>query len=193
MTREKKPSSDPEDNKTARLEDLVFLVADDDVSVRKTIIEYLISFGFTDIREANDGAEAMRLLGEEKIDFIISDWEMPGVNGLDLLTQLRNDPRYKHIPFIMVTSQQSKERIKVEKAALAKVNAYIIKPFRSQTLKEKIDTLVAHTLVEKSFETRTGALVVDDDPAVLETVTEYLKELRYNPVYQAKDGEEGLY
>lgn len=167
---------------------LHFLLVDDDDSVRRTIYEYLMSFGFTQISQAKNGLEAAAILKKEKIDFVISDWEMPEASGLDLLRILRSDEKLKNIPFIMVTSPISKEMYKVIEAATSNVDAYIIKPFRSQVLKDRIEKV----LVEKSFEGKLGALVVDDDLEARETIVDYLKEMGRTPIFEAGDGDEAF-
>lgn len=169
-----------------------FLVVDDDAAVRKLVIEFLISFGHDDVREASTGVEALDILKAERIDFVISDWEMPGISGLDLLRVMRTDDRLKTIPFIMVTSPVSKEKLKVEQAAAAEVDAYVIKPFRSKILKEKINGLLTHVMAEKSFSSRGAVLLVDDDDAVRATMREYLAEMGYSPIYEAADGDQAF-
>lgn len=123
-----------------KLERMIVLVADDDDVVRKIIIEHLISFGFKHFLEAKDGSEAFRYIVDplQRIDLVISDWEMPRTDGLTLLRAVRANREKNVIPFIMVTSQQSQERMKISKAALHKVDSYIVKPFRSETLREKV-------------------------------------------------------
>lgn len=121
-----------------------FLVVDDDSQVRDIIVQYLRSFGFNNIIEAKDGGTAMKFVRNpsQVIDFIISDWEMPKVDGLTLLRAVRKESFRKDTKFLMVTSQGSHERMKITKAAKAHVDAYLVKPFRSDVLKEKIFTLL---------------------------------------------------
>jgi two-component system chemotaxis response regulator CheY len=173
-------------------ENIRFLVVDDDDQVRKSVIESLISFGYDDVREAATGVEALEILKRERIDFVISDWEMPGITGIDLLRTLKSDPRLVNIPFIMITSPTSKERFKIEEAALGEVDAYIIKPFRARTLKEKIETLIPEVIAEKAVKGKTAVLLVDDDDGVRETMREYLGQMGYHPIIEATDGEEGF-
>src|SRR5689334_1149819 len=124
--------------------DLVFLVVDDDGMVREILVQYLQSFGFTNIIEAKDGKVAMKLVrnSAQQIDIIISDWEMPHVDGLTLLRAVRNEPSRRETKFMMVTSQGSHERMKISKAAKSRVDAYVVKPFRSDLLKQKLMTLI---------------------------------------------------
>src|SRR5262245_54124566 len=94
-----------------KLDRAVILIADDDDEVRKVIIEYLMVSGFKNFLEAKDGSEAYQMLNENRrIDLIISDWEMPNTTGLTLLRALRQHRVRNKTPFIMITSQQSKER-----------------------------------------------------------------------------------
>lgn len=122
------------------LEALSILVVDDDAMVRTILIEYLVSFGFKRIEEAKNGRQALKSLQVDSkfYDVIISDWEMPDVDGLVLLKAVRNHPVLSNAKFIMVTSQGSQERLKISRAAKSRVDAYIVKPFRGDTLKRKI-------------------------------------------------------
>ena len=88
-----------------------------------------------------DGASALEYIRDNPgdIELIISDWEMPQVNGLELLRSVRSDPALEKIPFLMITSQNSMERMKVMRAAQSQVDQYLLKPFRSQDIKERID------------------------------------------------------
>ncbi len=119
---------------------LSFLVVDDDAMVRSILVDFLKSFGFSRIQEAKNGRAALKLINDMKvrIDVVISDWEMPGADGFTLLKAVRQNPQRASCKFIMVTSQNSRERLKISKALLWKVDAYIVKPFRSEILKEKI-------------------------------------------------------
>ena len=123
-----------------KLERLVVLIVDDEEVIRKIIIDYMTSFGFKNFLEAPDGAEAYRFVLDQnqRIDLIISDWEMPRTDGLTLLKVLREHRYHANTPFIMVTSQQSQERMKISQAKRSKVDSYIVKPFRGETLKAKV-------------------------------------------------------
>lgn len=125
---------------TMKLERMIVLVVDDEVEVRKVIIEHLISFGFKNFIESNDGAEAFRYVIDQiqRIDLIISDWEMPRTDGLTFLRGVRAQKHRTDTPFIMVTSQQSQERMKISNAKKHHVDSYIVKPFRGETLREKV-------------------------------------------------------
>ena len=123
-----------------KLERLIVLVFDDDEVVRKLIIEHLMSFGVKTFLEANDGTEAFRFIVDplQRIDLIISDWEMPRTDGLTFLRAVRASKYKNNTPFIMVTSQQSHERMKITEAKVHHVDAYIVKPFRGDILREKV-------------------------------------------------------
>lgn len=119
---------------------LPILLIDDDAMVRGVVEDYLRSYGFTRVISVGEPQKAMKLLQDQKfaVGLIISDWEMPGMNGLTLLKAVRNHPLRCQTRFIMITSQRSMERFKVTQAAQWRVNCYLMKPFRSETLKEKI-------------------------------------------------------
>lgn len=123
-----------------KLERMNVLVVDDDEIVRKIIIEHLMSFGFKQFLEARDGAEAFRFIVDQtqRIDLIISDWEMPRTDGLTFLRAVRAHKHRMDTPFIMVTSQQTQEREKISSAKKHHVDSYIVKPFRGETLREKV-------------------------------------------------------
>ena len=166
-----------------------FLVVDDDANSLATMVEYLQQLGFAKITSAKDGAEAARKLEmDPTINFIISDWEMPLMNGLSLLQRVRSLPDRAGIPFLIATSPVSQEQEKVVLAAENMVNAYVIKPFRMQTFKDKIDRLM-----ELAASGRDKiVLVVDDDDDARAMVVEYLKQLGFVNVTQHKDGKAGL-
>lgn len=123
-----------------KLERAIIMVVDDDDVVRKIIIEHLTTFGFKNFIEAKDGSEAYRHVVDQiqRIDLIISDWEMPRTDGLTFLRAVRAHKHRADTPFIMVTSQQSQERMKISNAKKHQVNSYIVKPFRAETLREKV-------------------------------------------------------
>ncbi len=121
-------------------ERMVILIVDDDVETRTVIKNYLMMFGFVNFIEAGDGAEAYGHVLDtiQRIDLIISDWEMPRTDGLALLKAVRSHRTRFATPFVMVTSQQSQERMKITKAKLSAVDCYIVKPFRAEVLNEKV-------------------------------------------------------
>ena len=116
------------------------VVIDDDKQVLEVIMEYLEYFGLSHIQSFSSPQQALIYIQDanHEIDLIFSDWEMRHLSGLDLLKAVRGNPLRKDTPFIMVTSQSSMERMKITRAVQSKVDAYIIKPFRAETLKAKI-------------------------------------------------------
>src|SRR5689334_4704246 len=117
-----------------------FLVVDDFSTMRRIIKNFLNDLGYTSIAEADDGKTALPVLKSGDVDFLITDWNMPGMPGLELLREVRGDPATKKLPVLMVTAEAKREQI-VE-AAQAGVNGYVVKPFTAQTLKEKIDKIL---------------------------------------------------
>ena len=115
------------------------LVVDDFSTMRRIIKNLLRDLGFNNVVEADDGQTALPKLQAGGIDFLVTDWNMPGMNGFDLLKAVRADPRLVKLPVLMVTAEAKREQI-VE-AAQAGVNGYVIKPFTAGTLKEKIDKI----------------------------------------------------
>ena len=117
-----------------------FLVVDDSPTMRRIVIYALKNIGYTDIVEAEDGKDALAKLYAERIDFIITDWNMPNMGGLELTKAVRSDPNFANIPILMVTTRAMKED--VLEALQARVNNYIVKPFTPQILKEKIEQIL---------------------------------------------------
>jgi two-component system chemotaxis response regulator CheY len=117
-----------------------FLVVDDSPTMRRIVINALKNIGYTDIVEAEDGKDALAKLYSEKIDFIITDWNMPNMTGLELTRAVRSDPNFANIPILMVTTRGMKQD--VIEALEARVNNYIVKPFTPQVLKEKIEQIL---------------------------------------------------
>jgi two-component system chemotaxis response regulator CheY len=120
---------------------LNFLVVDDFSTMRRIIKNLLHDLGYVNVTEADDGITALPLLKGGNFDFLITDWNMPGMPGLELLKQVRADARLAKLPVLMLTAEAKREQI-VE-AAQAGVNGYVIKPFTAATLKEKIDKILA--------------------------------------------------
>ena len=112
------------------------LVVDDFSTMRRIVKNTLRQIGFTNIEEAEDGQRAYDRLIVEKFDFVVSDWNMPNMTGIDLLRKVRATPQIKDIPFLMVTAEAKQENI-VE-AITAGVSNYIVKPFTVATLDEKV-------------------------------------------------------
>jgi len=115
------------------------LIVDDFSTMRRIIKNLLRDLGFTNTSEADDGLTALPMLEQGNFDFLVTDWNMPGMEGIDLLKKVRADERLKSMPVLLVTAEAKKEQI-VE-AAQAGVNGYIVKPFTSATLKEKIEKI----------------------------------------------------
>lgn len=113
------------------------LLVDDFDTMIKIVRNILNDLGYYHIVTARNGEEAWQILNGEKFDFIISDWNMPRMNGLELLLKVKESPDFANIPFLMVTAEAEKSHI--EEAVAAKVDQYIIKPFSSETLQKKID------------------------------------------------------
>ncbi len=120
--------------------DLKFLVVDDFSTMRRIIKNLLHDLGYANVTEADDGNTALPILQAGGIDFLITDWNMPGMPGLDLLKAVRADDKLKAMPVLMLTAEAKREQI-VE-AAQAGVNGYVIKPFTAVTLKEKLDKIL---------------------------------------------------
>ncbi|MFO7602438.1 MAG: chemotaxis response regulator CheY [Gammaproteobacteria bacterium] len=115
------------------------LVVDDFSTMRRIIKNLLRDLGFTNTAEADDGTTALPMLQNGDFDFLVTDWNMPGMQGIDLLKAVRADAKLANMPVLMVTAEQKREQI-VE-AAQAGVNGYIVKPFTAQTLKEKLEKI----------------------------------------------------
>ncbi len=117
------------------------LVVDDFPTMRRIIRNLLGELGFSNIEEADDGATAMPMLKTGKFDYLITDWNMPKMPGIELLKAVRADSSISKMPILLVTAEAKREQI-VE-AAQAGVNGYIIKPFTAGTLKEKLEKTMA--------------------------------------------------
>ena len=120
--------------------DMKFLVVDDYSTMRRIVKNLLHDLGYANVTEADDGNTALPLLQAGGFDFLITDWNMPGMPGLDLLKAVRANEKLKKMPVLMLTAEAKREQI-VE-AAQAGVNGYVIKPFTAATLKEKIDKIL---------------------------------------------------
>lgn len=115
------------------------LIVDDFSTMRRIIKNLLRELGFNNTMEADDGSTALPMLKSGNFDFLVTDWNMPNMEGIELLRQVRSDPTLKSLPVLMVTAEAKRDQI-VE-AAQAGVNGYIVKPFTAETLKEKIDKI----------------------------------------------------
>lgn len=115
------------------------LIVDDFSTMRRIIKNLMRDLGYTNTHEADDGNTALPMLKAGSFDFLITDWNMPGMQGIDLLKAVRADPALASLPVLLVTAEARREQIVA--AAEAGVNGYIVKPFTAQTLKEKIDKI----------------------------------------------------
>lgn len=118
---------------------LKFLVVDDFSTMRRIVRNLLKELGFANVDEAEDGVVALQMLRSGSYDFIISDWNMPNMDGLTLLQTIRADEALKKIPVLMVTAEAKKENIVA--AAQAGANGYVVKPFTAATLDEKLNKI----------------------------------------------------
>jgi two-component system chemotaxis response regulator CheY len=118
-----------------------FLVVDDSSTMRRIIINTLAKLGYQDVLEAGNGREGIDRIGAADIDLVITDWNMPEMNGIDFVRALRTIDKMKHTPVLMITTNAAKDDI-VE-ALRAGVNNYIVKPFTPDTFREKIDAIIA--------------------------------------------------
>ncbi len=115
------------------------LVVDDFTTMRRIIKNILKQLGFTNVSEADDGTTAWDAINRGNIDFVISDWNMPQMTGIELLRKVRSSEEFANLPFLMVTAEAQQENI-IE-AVQAKVSNYIVKPFTPETLGQKIDKI----------------------------------------------------
>ncbi len=121
---------------------LKFLVVDDSITMRRIVVNTLKNMGYSEIVEAADGEDAMaKLQVETDINFVITDWNMPNMTGLEFVKAVRSQDSTKDLPILMVTTRGMKQDIL--EAMQAKVNSYIIKPFTPQAIKEKIEKILS--------------------------------------------------
>jgi two-component system chemotaxis response regulator CheY len=126
--------------------DTKFLVVDDFATMRKIIKKVLNELGYTNVEESDDGKNALPVIqaahdAGKPFQFVISDWNMPGMQGIDLLKACKADPRFKAMPFMLVTAESEQKHIL--EAAKAGVSDYVVKPFNSATLKAKMERVWA--------------------------------------------------
>ena len=119
------------------------LVVDDFSTMRRIVRGLLKELGFTNVDEAEDGVVALNKLKSEPFDFVVSDWNMPNMTGLELLKAIRADAKLAHLPVLMVTAEAKKENI-IE-AAKAGASGYVVKPFTAATLDEKLNKIFKTT------------------------------------------------
>ena len=118
---------------------LKFLVVDDFSTMRRIVRNLLKELGFTKVDEAEDGAIALQKLKAGEFDFVVSDWNMPNMDGLQLLQAVRADAALRHLPVLMITAEAKKENIIA--AAQSGASGYIVKPFTAATLGDKLDKI----------------------------------------------------
>ncbi len=117
-----------------------FLVVDDFSTMRRIVRNLLKELGFTNVDEAEDGQIALQKLNTMPFDFVVTDWNMPNMDGLTLLQNIRANPTLKHLPVLMITAEAKKENIIA--AAQAGASGYIVKPFTKATLEEKVGKIL---------------------------------------------------
>ena len=122
-------------------EKMRILVVDDQMTMRQINMDMLSSLGYKNLTEADDGTTALALINQREFDLIVTDWNMPGMQGIDLLKAIRAHETYSGLPVILVTAEAKRDQI-VE-AAQAGVNGYVVKPFNAAKLKETLDKVVA--------------------------------------------------
>ncbi|MDP1633575.1 MAG: chemotaxis response regulator CheY [Gallionellaceae bacterium] len=123
------------------IENTKFQVVDDFSTMRRIVRNLLKELGFANVHEAEDGVDALNKLRGEAFDFVVSDWNMPNMTGIELLRAIRADAGLKHLPVLMVTAEAKKENI-IE-AAQAGASGYVVKPFTAATLDEKLKKIFA--------------------------------------------------
>ncbi len=122
-------------------ENMKILIVDDFSTMRRIIKNILKEIGYTNVDEADDGSTALEKLKEGGFDFVITDWNMPIMPGIELLKTVRKDAKLKKLPVLMVTAEKSEQNVKV--AVAAGVSNYIVNPFTAAALKERIDLIIA--------------------------------------------------
>lgn len=119
--------------------DMSFLVVDDFPTMRRIVRSLLKELGYTNVEEAEDGQDALTKLCAGDFEFVVSDWNMPNLDGLEMLKQIRADDALKDLPVLMVTAEAKKENIIA--AAQAGASGYVVKPFTAATLEEKLNKI----------------------------------------------------
>jgi two-component system chemotaxis response regulator CheY len=119
---------------------LKFLIVDDSLTMRRIVVNTLKTIGYDQVIEAADGKDALAKLLSEGADFVVTDWNMPEMNGLELAKTIRANSQFENLPILMITTRGNKED--VIDAMKVRVNNYIVKPFTPQGLKDKIDQIL---------------------------------------------------
>jgi two-component system chemotaxis response regulator CheY len=130
---------------------LKVLVVDDFSTMRRIVKNLLKQIGYKDIVEAEDGVQALSKLQDGGFGLVVSDWNMPNMDGLEMLQAVRQDPAIKEIPVLMVTAEAEKE--KVITAIQAGVNNYVVKPFTGEILKEKLEKIFVNIAAKQKVNT----------------------------------------
>jgi len=120
--------------------DLKVLFVEDSPTMRRIIMNALQTIGFTDVIEAEDGKDALSKLNGQSVGLVMTDWNMPEMNGEELVKELRADPKYKTTPIVMITTRGMKEDVMT--AVKLGVNGYIVKPFTPEILKRKLEPIL---------------------------------------------------
>jgi len=115
------------------------LIVDDFPTMRRIVRSLLKELGFNNVEEAEDGQEGLAKLKTGAFEFVVSDWNMPNLDGLEMLKRIRSDDKLKHLPVLMVTAEAKKENIIA--AAQAGASGYVVKPFTAATLEEKLNKI----------------------------------------------------
>lgn len=118
----------------------VIITVDDSSTMRRIIKNTLQKLGFTSILEAGNGIEALEVMSKNKVDMIVTDWNMPEMDGLTFVKAVRQKEEYKELPILMITTEAAKEDILT--ALRSGVNNYVVKPFTPETLQEKVFKLL---------------------------------------------------
>ena len=116
-----------------------FLVVDDSMPMRRIVANVLSRLGHTDVVLAANGREALKRIESEQIDFVITDWFMPEMSGLEFLRKVRDNPSTRDVPIVIITANASSDD--VAQAVRLRVNGYVLKPFTAELLRERIDSI----------------------------------------------------
>lgn len=172
-----------------RRRDIHILVVDDHEDSRETALDYLKALGYENVTVCENGKEALDKLEEDSsIEMILSDWDMPSVDGLTLLKKIRATEKWANIPFIIMSSPRSTEYEKISLAVSDMVDDYIIKPYRLETLADKLDKALSSSI----HGPQKTVVIADDDVDSRETVRDYLKSFGFKKIEAFEDGEAAL-